>query len=661
MVQTSGLRGATYETLKRRFWPGLPRFVLFAALAGCCAIVFYGRVYVTFDRVRITVVATEHSSSGGSVVVPLPDLSRLDASPIAIILNLHNKDRTTQRIMVSAGNSVLGRIDLRPEETLRADLSVQTGLKSGDRLTLMGYGDGWSLQQLEVGNAHGFSHGLFSLVIVPQSVDRYDSVSPFSALLLFAVLLGLSCTLFRFEDRTAGRAIEAILTAVVLILFFIVLILPMVSQFKVLLSVSAICVCVAVLYLPVSIPLARHAGHALWRMYPAALRFWARVRIRTLYGAVVVLFLISVGGFYSSETGFTYFIDFGDRWAARALPDVQAVPHYIREGSPGYDGQFYAQLAVDPLVQDPKIGLALDTFSYRAPRILFAWTAFLMGLGQPSLILHAYSIQNILCWLVLAWLLTRWVPPINLKNFVLWFGCLFGQGLMMSVRFSLLAGPSLLLLAAAIVAIERGRPWVATAVFGLSGLGRETNLLCGVCVLGRTLNPSRLVDVIVPVVRILLLGTPLALWVAYLHYSDHGAMFSAGPGNLATPFSAYLNKWGATLSELREIGWGDSYARFSLLTLVSLTTQALFLVWQRDWAAPWWRVGIMYAFLMVFLGPAVWAGYPGAVGRVLLPMTVAFYLQLSHTRGFWPLAVLGNLTVLQGLESIRVPWLWSVL
>ena len=136
---------------------------------------------------------------------------------------------------------------------------------------------------------------------------------------------------------------------------------------------------------------------------------------------------------------------------------------------------------------------------------------------------------------------------------------------------------------------------------------------------------------------------------------------SSGRGNLAASFINLFDKWDVTLAELQEFGWTGTYARFSLLSLVSLTTQAVFLAWQREWSAPWGRIGVAYALLMVFLGPAVWAGDQVAANRVLLPMTVAFNVQLAHARGFWPLVILGNLTVLPGLESLRVPWLWLYL
>ena len=52
----------------------------------------------------------------------------------------------------------------------------------------------------------------------------------------------------------------------------------------------------------------------------------------------------------------------------------------------------------------------MDLAPYRARRILFSWTAFLLGLGRPAWILEAYALQNVAGWLLLAALLTRWMP-----------------------------------------------------------------------------------------------------------------------------------------------------------------------------------------------------------------------------------------------------------
>ena len=86
--------------------------------------------------------------------------------------------------------------------------------------------------------------------------------------------------------------------------------------------------------------------------------------------------------------------------------------------------------------------------------------------------------------------------------------------------------------------------------------------------------------------------------------------------------------------------------------------QATSLAVRRDWHSAWWRVGAAHAILLVVLGWSVWDGYAGAFTRAVMPLTIAFNVRIGRERWFWPLAVLGNLSVLHGLEILRVPWIW---
>ena len=63
------------------------------------------------------------------------------------------------------------------------------------------------------------------------------------------------------------------------------------------------------------------------------------------------------------------------------------------------------------------------------------------------------------------------------RGLALWVGCLFSHGLLWSVRFALLDGPSLLLTMVAIVAVERGHPLWSSGLVGVNALGRETNVM----------------------------------------------------------------------------------------------------------------------------------------------------------------------------------------
>jgi hypothetical protein len=369
------------------------------------------------------------------------------------------------------------------------------------------------------------------------------------------------------------------------------------------------------------------------------------------YAGVALLFLFAISRYYRHDVGFTELVDFGDEFANTALPAVRNTPHFVHVDSSGYDGQFYAQLAFDPLLRDPASRIALDTAAFRARRILFSWTAYLVGGGRPYWILQVYAGQNIACWLLLALVLTHWFPPGRLHTFCGWFACLFSAGLILSVRRSLTDGPSMLLIALALLAFERNRHWLASVVLGISGLGRETNVLAGVMLAspGRWSWPS--------LVRLAafasIVAIPLLLWMQYVHAVYQA--YDTGIGAFGVPLTGYLRSWRATTIELGSSGWWGP-ARHSLYALVSLTVEVVYLVWRRRWRDPWWRIGVVYALLMALVGPAVWNGYPTAATRASLPLTFAFNVLILDDKWFWLLWLPGNLTILSGLAMIDL-WL----
>src|SRR5689334_21492255 len=107
---------------------------------------------------------------------------------------------------------------------------------------------------------------------------------------------------------------------------------------------------------------------------------------------LVIPFLWGMTRFYHPGYGFTALIGFPTAGPTEP-PALQAIPHY-QSSLASYDGQFYAQRALDPLLRDASIDRGKDLAPFRARRILFSWTAYLLGLGRPAWILDAYALQN---------------------------------------------------------------------------------------------------------------------------------------------------------------------------------------------------------------------------------------------------------------------------
>jgi len=76
------------------------------------------------------------------------------------------------------------------------------------------------------------------------------------------------------------------------------------------------------------------------------------------YLGVVAAFVATVATYYHPDFGFTRLIEFSLANHESEIAAVRDTPHYDDPASVGYDGQFYAQLAVDPLLRDPTIDAA---------------------------------------------------------------------------------------------------------------------------------------------------------------------------------------------------------------------------------------------------------------------------------------------------------------
>ncbi len=377
---------------------------------------------------------------------------------------------------------------------------------------------------------------------------------------------------------------------------------------------------------------------------PSARRLSPRTALVIHCGAVLVL-LISVGRYYDSRDGFTALIGFGEKQAASIVPALRQIPHRVPNGSGGYDGQFYVQMALDPLLRDPATDRAMDDAPLRARRILLAWTAYLLGLGRPAWIVQAFALQNVFAWLALSVVLRRWFDLTTVRGVSLWLATLFSAGLMVSVRLSLLDGPSLLLLAVAVAAAESNRHWIASVVVGVAGLARETNVLGALAFVDPRGWSNR--RALMRQVGLLMLAlAPLAIWFDYIHSIYRSLIFTSGE-TLARPFAGLL--WRGQMVVRESTSGSADHALRSATLVIAFVTQLVTVAARPRPDAAWWRLGVAYAALLVFLGRPLWEGSPPAVVRIELPLLAAFnvlLLRIEDGRWFWLLFVCGNLAAL---------------
>ena len=370
-------------------------------------------------------------------------------------------------------------------------------------------------------------------------------------------------------------------------------------------------------------------------------------RFAAVYGALLIGFVLELGHAYDPHTGFSSLIWFGDRFAARRLPQLLEVPLYTYAEVPGYDGQFYAQLAVAKNPLDPAVARALDSPGYRARRILLPLFAHLVGLGRPAWIIQVYALSNLLCLLILAALLARWwFPPTDLQNLLRWTGTLFGSGMALSVTRSLTDGPALLAIAVGAHLVEQNRRGLGAVVLAAAGLVRETSVLCAAA-FAPTTRAGR--DWARAALAGLICVTPTLIWAAFLAHHYGGA---AGVHNFDLPFVSVAAKLAEIYRRCRARGF-DVYARTELLAIVALATQAGFVLLRPRLDLVWWRIGAAFSALGALLGAAAWEGSPSAATRALLPLTLAFNVLAPRSRRGLALLLAGNMSVLSIVDVLN--------
>ena len=352
----------------------------------------------------------------------------------------------------------------------------------------------------------------------------------------------------------------------------------------------------------------------------------------------VVLAAVFVPHFHR-DTGLTSLIRFGERHKQFLAPELAGVPVYLVPHHAGFDGQYYAHMALHPPWIYHDLSDHYDFPAYRLRRVFLPAVAWGMGLGKPRWIVHIYSGFNVLAFLALAWLLTAWLPLWNWVNFGRWTGCLLAAGVLESLRGSLTDLPSLLLMLGAMRLWETQRTRPGSVVFAAGVLTRETmalsvlGLLWPVPPSGRGYARAALVGGLIVL--------PTALWSLYVsHYFP--TSISGAEGNFNWPFRAVARAATDAWEHLRHGVEDNGRYTFRLITMFSVAVQAGVVLtgWRRE--PRWLRVALPFVLLFPFLGESVWEG-PWGMWRAILPVTVAFCFLVPAGRWFWLLLLAGTL------------------
>jgi hypothetical protein len=354
---------------------------------------------------------------------------------------------------------------------------------------------------------------------------------------------------------------------------------------------------------------------------------------------------------YEPGNGFLSMIYFGERFEPRQLPEVQAIAPPANSEL-GYDGQYYAQLSIDPSLQHPSIPRQVPGFFWRAKRIGLPVIAFSLGLGQPLYILHVYSVINIFFWRGLLVLLNNRFDLRRVKARFMVIAILWSSGTLISIERALLDLPALVFTLLPLL-VQTG--WIWAALFVAYGiLTKETSGLSAPAILWVHRSPyARLFRS-----ALIIGGIPFS-WYMYLLY------IGAPPRETNTlsslPLQSLWNKFYDAQLHLQTVIFIGlphplllSEAIFEVLGPASLAIQSIYYFFRFKMTDKFWWFGIGFTLLLPFLGNVIWEEQAGFT-RILLPLTVAFNLLVfRHEKGrayviWWLLGNLGMFGLLTKL------------
>lgn len=373
-------------------------------------------------------------------------------------------------------------------------------------------------------------------------------------------------------------------------------------------------------------------------------------------------------GIWTPEFGITKFLRVGREFDDRGTAVFKATPKFIDPYPAhrwGFDGQLYAEMALDPLLLDPHLHIALDDPPYRAQRILLSWIAAVLGLGNPFWTLNAFAALNLIFWVGFAWLAGKLFAPLGWAGLAGYAAMLVTCGIIESMQASLTDLPSFTLILGALMLGGTG----GAVVLALAALVRTTSLIGFVGL--AELPPAWGAALKKNIVRGLIAAVPVALWVLYVLWRFRGREVGFDGGNLAMPFRGMMEKLGefsvtAFHGPIRWHRWlfelYKSYDLHALLTIVSVVTQTIFLALHRDWRSPLWRWGAVVAVYFSCISFLSWESH-FTITRHALPMTLVFNLLLAArpSRAWLIWFLLGNSFVpfgvryFDGMREFRSP------
>ena len=373
---------------------------------------------------------------------------------------------------------------------------------------------------------------------------------------------------------------------------------------------------------------ATHAGPLLGREMSARTVRRRRMRRLDVFGPAAIVGLVCLAAIaiklHSYGGNPTGFVQFGSKAAAIVHPPKGA---YVLQGSVGYDGEFYYDLAAHPEIS-ADVRQAFGQAEYRVQRIAYPALAAAAAIGRRDVLPWTLLAVNLLAAVALTLAMAQWSNGVGRSG---WWALAIGlaPGVLLCLLRDLTDVVGLAALVAGLASWAAGRWQLASIGLVIAVLSRETALLALVAI-GYDAVRRREAGDRAPGVR-WVLGAPFLAFVVWETYATSrfgGTLpLTTAPGSLWQPPGAGLVEQLGPLARQSpaHAAWDLAFAALTAAAVVAALAQVAH---SRDWVV---LLAGAQAVLTALFGSVFWTDH-WSFTRATLPLFALLLMSGLKTR-----------------------------
>ena len=440
---------------------------------------FHRVVDLEFERIRIPLIEQSLAATPNedSVVLPFEVTAGKRRNLRWMTLSFRNNSTQLLQLNVFLNKNSVTNVQIEPHRSMRLRIPLKDNaqlLQRRNLLRLEANGSNWVLDRAEIRNYAGSSRGLIDYVIISKHDTPGNARSKLSLLVLFLLILSIAIAGF---DKLQKHGYLFLLIPVVL-LFLGMLMLPLLSEYKILLSFDTFLLFLLPIYLPVLGQIYRF----LWKV-PKEISFRNSVAASVACLLVGLFFYSSMISSYRQYGDYSGFLQLSTR-TTKQNPFLNERPQLrkaLKIYDYGYDGQFMYFIAFDPFLQRfphqlIKYKKWIDTPPFRYGRIGFPLMTAVASMNQPERFPQVMIFLIVISSFVGAFFIAKIALFYKRSPFwALLFICV--PGFSVSLRLGLPESIAAAFLLGAIFFYLNRRFAIAAICFACSILVRETGLM----------------------------------------------------------------------------------------------------------------------------------------------------------------------------------------